>query len=617
MVGTTTYYPQCWAKLQIRPETFVSDPASLLPPDLVVPGDPITRNSFISLQKPAFPTFCQVRLRSYREGDSCDIELPSTVLPVDPRVIRQGTIQVYMGALDPITYAQTQGQLGSSAKPVLLPEIDPTTGESNEVFRGFFDEMKLSNSENGEIISIQARDLTGFFIDQEFPIGALHGINPATPIDLVIQAMIDGDPAAAAAPPMDAATIRERPESRRGARRTSRQLAAAQRKLAKVTAASATDPSPALIAEINRVTTQVAQLTARLGLDTAIEVAANSVPLISRRLGIPGARGMRVINETGAPLPLIGQVFGVTWRDSLGGVKRKRRGAGRPKSATQKLSYWDFITDMCVGLGLICYIRTPKVGVPGLHSAELVISTPRTYYPLNESVDIRRFQWGHNVLRMDTTRQYTGRDVPTAVAVHATIDETGEPISAVHPPLPARKINRRTASKLGIGDRVEVTTMNLADRIPATLAPVLMPLIAQSVYEQISRREMVIEIETTALSARPSSFLTGFPDMLHLRAADTVDVNTTPAADNPVKAGMTGHGQFVRMAAPDKASYMIARGFPPELAFLLAVAYDNPLLQTKFRVTENHITFDAEEGFSFRVELQNYLVAYHGIPGFD
>lgn len=606
-----TWYPQCWVRIGLRPEDFTRTIGLPTPDPGSVPSDPTSKGLPPALTKAIIPTFCSVALRSYREGDECVIEIPASALPIDPRVIRAGTVHVYMGTLDARTFAETQGELGSAAKVVLLPEFDPVTGKSNEVFRGLFDDMEIT-LDGDDMVRIQARDATSIFIDSEFPTGALRGIPKSMPIDQVIQAIVDGEPGAAFMPPPEPGEAQRRVESRRDAKRLTHQHAAVTRKLAKVVAAAAADPTDTSTgAEIARLTAKLAVLAADLGVANALATAFGGT-LVHQRLGLPGARGMKVVNNTGAPLRTIGELKGATWFDSLGTAKKGRASAG-----SQRISYWDFITDLCVGSGYIVYIRTPPAPLTGvLPPAEIVIDLPRTYYP-ELAGENRRFVYGQNVDSLQINRSFSGRDIPQAITVSAMVDETGEPISVTYPPIPVRPTNRSSTSPIGQGDRIETTAINLRDRIPAAQATSVLTQIAQSLYEQLGRGEMEVAIETDILAALPSSALTGFADMLKLRAADTIEVEVALRSDDEAEPVVTSFGGFSSMSMADKVDRLVRfAGFPPAIAAQIATAYESVLLQRRFRVREHLIEFTSDDetgGFQFTIQGINYLDARHKV----
>src|SRR5690606_28871176 len=225
-----------------------------------------------------------------------------------------------------------------------------------------------------------------------------------------------------------------------------------------------------------------------LPLDQVIQLLLTGdgapTPELSRRFGVPGFRGILVINEASdptpqglaklrngeradqpgdrVPMPTLGQVRPPQWFDSKKTVKKGKKGQGK----THKHSYWDAITDLCVSAGYIVYMRTPTntITLPGgrvvLPATEIVISTPRTYYKDDAFMDPNRrvFIHGVNVNELKISRKLRGVKVPS-IEVRAYDPVIGETRRARFPP--NRKVNRTSLS--GKGDREEIRIFVLDD----------------------------------------------------------------------------------------------------------------------------------------------------------
>jgi hypothetical protein len=285
------------------------------------------------------------------------------------------------------------------------------------------------------------------------------------------------------------------------------------------------------------------------------------------------------------------------------------------------MSYWDFITDLCVGSGFIVYIRTPQtkiVPLPGglvdaTPPAEIVISTARTYYPGQDN-EIRKFAYGYNVERLEITRDYNGKTLPTAVAVSATEDETGNIRTEQYPePVPTSKKkkgkvnNRATPDVVGVGDREETDRFLIQDRIPAFSISKTLKRYAQSIYEQLYRAEQHITVETKALSALPSNW--GDPnvaDMLKLRPADAVEIEVVPL-DLDTLVGVTTIGSFQETDPVTRSEFLLKLGMDPVLVQQIIAAEFHPQIQKVFRVQNVDVSFDADTGYQFTVDAMNFL----------
>lgn len=609
----TTYYPQLWVKMKIRVENFIRnnpDDPIILDAGEASGKDPTEKG--VALGYAIIPYTCSVSLRSYREGNEARLEIPSGRLPVDPRVLRQASIHIYAGGLDPVTFAESQEGIIRQASLALLPETDPITGKTNEIFRGFIDDWTVVHSEDENMIQITARDATGFFLDHEFPIEALNRVPKNLTLDLAIKLLIDGEPGAL----QPQADIREdrqkRADSRAASKKLHHQLSNIAARLARAQAALAEDPTnAALIDEVNRLIIRQGDLQADLVEAEAEASATDALPILAARLGLPGARGTVVTNNTGGPLPTLADISGASWFDSLGQTKK-----GRGTGGKGKISYWDFITDLCVGAGYICYFRLPDpVLVPTAGGfvditppAELVIDEPRTYYKENTGQKLRRFIYGFNVDRLEVTRNYNGKNLPTSVVVSAIEDGSGRTVTGRFPPLVLNKTKRSSTAVTGTGDHDEAVRFVTNVRLPPYAAKQLLDRYAQSVYEQLSRGEMQIRIETDCLQGFLSTEFTdlGKMDMLQLRPADSIHVELAPESISDAQA-VTQIGKYESLDPWARVDKLIAFGIPSNLATLLVHAEDNPLVQRVFRVQDVGINFDSETGFNFSIQAINYL----------
>jgi len=611
------FYPQCWIRLQLRFEDYISVPPPL--PQPTFDGDPVDQGGFVTLDKKIIPISAQVTLNSYRQADEARVTIPYGALPIDPRVLRQATVQIYAGTFEnPQDFADGIGPISGESQLTLIPETGTyglPAGEdivlleetSNEIFRGFIDDWEVSQ-DGGDTITISARDITAILIDTEMPIDGLAGIPASTPIDEVIKAVVVGDEQAQFLP-VDAREQRAgRIDARRDVRRLTYQAGIVAKKLAQLSAQQ--PPSAEVTAEIARLTAKQSAIAANLTAATAQAAAADALPILAKRYGLPGMRGLEVVNATGEELPTIGELKGATWFDSKGNAK-KARGGG----AKEQISYWDFVTDLCVGVGLICYMRTPietQGALGALPPAELVIDLPKTYYK-ESGQELRRFAYGDNVDSLSVVRNYNGRNVPTGVAVTATEAKTGRSITSRFPELPLT--TKAGANPLGTGDRAEYKTVVLQDRIPSDRAQEVLDRIAESLYEQFGRKEMEIKVSTTSLNAFPSNRGTGTPDMLQLRAGDPVEIVIVPSLpDNVENTYVTQAGNFWKLSTPERIEALITTyDFDPVIAAQLALAMESDLLQTVFYVREVAVDFQYDSGFKFDIQAINFLDARYAL----
>jgi len=339
---------------------------------------------------------------------------------------------------------------------------------------------------------------------------------------------------------------------------------------------------------------------------------------LSRRFGLPGFRGIVVVNEAFdregdllVDLPTVREIRPPEWLDSAKKIRKKKKGGGNQQGP--KVTYWDAITDLCVSAGYIVYMRagTKRIDVPGIGSvlppAEIVISNPRTYYAndpdtLEDLADFdktRVFIFGINAKDIEIERKLTGTKTPTIEVLTYNTD-TGKRLRSRFPPKPVKN-----AASVGSGDREEIKQF-LLDEIGGPKAQERLDAAAKSTYEQLARGEMKVQVKTRRLAARLANLDSGVEaDLFQLRAGDPirVEIDRKSFADGVVPP----YTLFTVASAPERINGMVALGIPPVVAARVALAMDSPHLQTEFRCTRNTLSFSATSGWDAAIEGVNYL----------
>jgi hypothetical protein len=345
-------------------------------------------------------------------------------------------------------------------------------------------------------------------------------------------------------------------------------------------------------------------------------------PELSARFGLPGFRGIVVKNEvsdaSGAivDLPTFDEARPKAWVDSSGTVRKGRRKSPRN---TQKISYWDMITDIVNTAGFIVFMRVPRAPVAVgnqtvLPAAEIVISNPRTIYRAAVGAGddyippakARTFIRGYNAESIKTKRNLQGTSVPT-IRVQAFLTDEGVLVQGTYPDLP--KNNRPTPT--GTGDRTEVKIYNL-DQISGTSradAEARLRAAARSIYEQLARGDFEVTIESMSLSALPDRIEDGISgDLFALRTPDSIIVEV------PAQSRITGQvneSAFLSSASiGERIAAGITAGLDERAAQAFAIAQSSPALQSEFRTRQITWTWDGtgdQGGWSSRIEAINYL----------
>ena len=364
-------------------------------------------------------------------------------------------------------------------------------------------------------------------------------------------------------------------------------------------------------------------LPQNLPLDQLIQLLltgdGSPTPEISRRFGLPGFRGLVVVNETAGPgevlvdLPTLSEIRPPQWLDSKRTAKKGRKNS---PGGSQKQSYWDAITDLVVSAGFIVFMRpgTKPVDIPGigtvLPASEIVITNPRTYYGGSTTSgqtfvdldEVRTFTYGLNINQLTIKRKLGGVKVPT-VEVRAFDTTEGLQVVARFPPPLRKKNNRATPS--GKGDREEVKVFVLDDIGGPNPVEVLQAA-AQSIYEQLGRGEMEITIRTKHMAGLLENIDDGIEaDLFRLLPSEPIRIEVSSA---DVEAGrVSAHTLFTNATLEQRVRSMFAQGVPKDVALQAAQAMDNPFVQNEFRCQAVNMSWSNTTGWEFQIKAINYL----------
>ena len=326
----------------------------------------------------------------------------------------------------------------------------------------------------------------------------------------------------------------------------------------------------------------------------------------------PQFRGLQVeYRPAGATPPMLKAALAKSaFRPNLGpppsGGAGGGSGGGGAGGGGSKISTWDYVTDVCGAVGLICFLEGVKI----------VIQRPRTLFaskfsgrpddpfvgrtlPSGRLLTNRTFIYGRNVSRYGFKRKFT-KNAPHNVEVRSWSAKKGKLLAQRFPG--TGKDQRQP--KLLPGDAADetwkvITVAGVDDE--ATLRAV-----AQSVYEQLGRAEFTGRFSTKNLG----SFGGGpaDPDVLDCQAGDAIELEVARAIDADTSRGTTAEKITARAA-----SYLQSLGFDPKVAAAYGTAISKVGLQSTFRVRSLAIDWDAamdsgdSGGVNLDFEIVNFL----------
>lgn len=369
----------------------------------------------------------------------------------------------------------------------------------------------------------------------------------------------------------------------------------------------------------------VRDIPSMLPLDLVIQLVLTGdgvpVPEASRRFGVPGYRGIVVINdvrnEAGVivPLPTIADIKPKSWVDSRGTAKRARK---RSPGNAQKQSYWDWISDVVTEAGFRVYVRQGTIPAafagqtqPLLPAAEIVITNPRTYYRASTTtgsqimlpIEVRHFVWGLNCTVPGIERKLKKIKVPT-IRVTSFDTATGERVSRDYPPIPVN--NRPSASRRGDRQEIKVFVINAISGLTRLSLERYLDGQARAIYEELGRGDTQITIETKTLAALPANWMSQErADLFAMRPSDPV-LLLIPGQD--IDQGLVADAaKVLTESVAERAQGLIGLGYDVVTATFLARVSDSPYVQEEFRTQKINWEWDLNTGWAAKIEAINYL----------
>jgi hypothetical protein len=275
---------------------------------------------------------------------------------------------------------------------------------------------------------------------------------------------------------------------------------------------------------------------------------------------------------------------------------QRNKGIGPDKEG----SVWDFLTDVVGMVGCVVFVEGSTV----------VIQKPRTLYADGQQRDNDPFQGRtHEGLEMKTRTFIYGRNLesfgverrfnanaPKNVEVRCYLPERKKTLVVRFPGVTTKAMPGESADKGLIVWRVQ--GINSKDALQ---------VIAQSVYEEISRQEISVNLKTYNLASFGGDNTE--PDVLWLQSGDPVEVLFAKGDQLDVAQIPSTQAQLENalLSETSTADYLERLGYGPELARAYARAYSAAGYQTIYRVQKVAIDWSDDEGVSIAIDAINYV----------
>jgi hypothetical protein len=337
----------------------------------------------------------------------------------------------------------------------------------------------------------------------------------------------------------------------------------------------------------------------------------------------PQFLGLQVeYRPVGAKPPMLSAALAKTaFRPTLGpppsGGAGGGSGGGGAGGGGSKLMVWDYLTDVCGAVGLICFVEGVKI----------VVQRPRTLFaskfparpddpfvgralPSGRVLSNRTFIYGRNVSRYGFKRKFS-KSAPQNVEVRSWSMKKGKLLAQRFPGTVAGQPSSDQARqpKLLPGDNADETWKVFT--IAGIDDEATLRACAQGIYEQLGRAEFTGRFSTKNLGSFGGS--AGDPDVLDCQAGDAIELEVARAIDAD-----TSRGGAAEAIATRAAAFLQSKGFDQDFATAYGTAISKVGVTSTFRVRSLAIDWDADMdggesgGVNLDFEIVNFLEVRSG-----
>lgn len=307
----------------------------------------------------------------------------------------------------------------------------------------------------------------------------------------------------------------------------------------------------------------------------------------------PTFRGMGVeYRPAGANIPVLATALHATAFPPKLGPAPAKGGAG-----TQKLSVWDYITDVCGAIGHTVRVDGTTIILQQLKTLLSNTGATRPDDPFVGRADwkARRFIYGRNLISMKVDRTFS-KTAPRNIEIRSYNPQRKNVLVVRFP----EKADRVAQALPGDGAAEQKWTVYHVTGIKDKGA---LKVVAENVYQSIGRNELGMSLQTRNLA----SFGGGNqdPDVLDMKPGDTFELLT--ARDDVEDGSSAGKLEGDLLARAVKL--MTGMGYSQELATAYGNAYANGNFQKAFRLKTMSVQWSIGDdgGLAFSLNGANYL----------
>lgn len=284
-------------------------------------------------------------------------------------------------------------------------------------------------------------------------------------------------------------------------------------------------------------------------------------------------------------------------KDVMQRSSQRNGGVGPGKD---KMSVWDFIIDVTGMVGCVAFMDGETV----------VIQKPRTLYARGFSrledpwrgrvaddipMNNRTMIFGRNLSEFNVSRRYN-ENAPRNIEVRCYLPERKKTLVVRFPGVTSKAQPGESADK-------SVTVF----RVAGVQSKEALQVIAQSIYEDVSRQELEVSMKTPNIASFGGD--NAEPDLLYLQAGDPIEVYfAKDDTGDPVLLPATQAQVENSLLVTDKTfEYLQSLGYDADIAKAYAQAYTNAGYQTAFRVAKVVYDWSDDEGLTIGIDAVNYI----------
>jgi hypothetical protein len=283
------------------------------------------------------------------------------------------------------------------------------------------------------------------------------------------------------------------------------------------------------------------------------------------------------------------------FRPNLGPPPAKGGGA----SGNEKLSVWDYLTDVVSSVGFSVRLEGNTVIIQKTRTLmssdpSSGIARPDDPFKGRSTWKSRRWIYGRNVMSMKTSRSFT-RSAPTNIEVRCYSPRRKKTMVGRFPSTGDTVADAKPGG-IGADEKWKVF------KVSGIEDENVLRIVAQNIYEQIGRNELEVSFKTRNLASFGGGNLD--PDVLDMQAGDSFEllVNREEGTEFNTLTKIEKHLTIIDRSI----TFMKSLGFPEAFAAAYAKAYSDAGFQSIYKAKTIEFTW-GDEGIEIEVVGVNYL----------